>query len=108
MRDLIAAFGMLKEQIGLFPELRAEYEYRLWKSLRWACRHMSGPALRRDATSRAAIDEYLPEIKAMLADAANYANPYIGMESDLIKSYENSLSWKITAPLRFAAEMLRR
>ena len=111
MLDTIRSFEMIQSQILLFPEIRSEYEYCFWRLLRWAIKCIEESLSDCDAESRAAIAAHLPKLKTMFA-AINPANPYINLVEATsqslvrrIQAYENSMSWRITAPLRFLLDM---
>ena len=118
--DDLRSSEIVEAQIPLFPELREEYEYFHWRILECMidrCESaVSAPGC--DAASKTAIEARLPEIRAKFAAAAKPGNPYIhqiiwmrtGFKRAIehqAAAFRNSLSWKLTAPVRFLADMLK-
>ena len=119
--DDVRSCEIVRDQIQLFPELRDEYEYFFWRLLScMVSRYESAVSLQNcDVGSKAVLDAHLPAIKAMFDAAGKPDNPYISLSNRLIneqRAYfkgrieliKNSLSWKITAPVRFLPEMALR
>jgi len=104
MADQINALELLRSQIRLFPELRCEYEYVFWKRVRYAL----------DNAGKAK-NPHVSTFEAMLDGIPAGQNIYISLAQSIhdkhkrqLTAIENSLSWRVTAPLRCLFDILAK
>jgi len=117
--DNMRSAEIVASQISTVPELREEYGYFHWKLLDYMLECYEGAAAdpKTGAETAALLEACLPKIREAHTAATKTSNQFIGQHvsqqrilRQALERFEvrvkNSLSWQITAPLRFIAEIL--